>query len=394
MARVFSPLDAVLELTRSHFSPFLIEGMVRLGTCLPFAQVPAMVHFFTGVEVSSDTVRRLTEQAGAALATIETAEAERIEQELPKPPEGPAIQQLSVDGAMVPVLGGEWVEVRTAAIGTVEQSVDVDGEPVARSHDVSYFSRYTDAKTLSQLAIIATHRRGTETAGTVCAVMDGAEWLQAFCDVHRPDAVRILDFPHAVEYLAMAAHAVLGAGTDAATTWLKQQAHDLKHEDPGDVLQAVRDLPAETEEAREVRDKALHYLEERQEQIRYAHFREAGYPIGSGMVEGGNKLVIEARLNGSGMHWARPHVSPMAALRSVWCSATWEERWPHIRQEVRLQAAQRKQARHLARCPLPSKPDPIAAPPSREPAPARTPILPRERSMIDGKPTKHHPWNR
>ena len=394
MGRVFSPLDETLELTPSHFSPFLMEGMVRLGTCLPFAQVPAMFHFFTGVQVNADTVRRLTEQAGAALVTIETAEAERIEQEAPAPPQGPAIQQLSVDGAMVPVLKGEWVEVRTAAIGTVEQEIDAEGEPGARSHEVSYFSRYTDAKTFAQLAIIATHRRGTETAGTVCSVQDGAGWLQAFCDVHRPDAVRILDFPHAVEYLAMAAHAVFGAGTEAATTWLKEQAHDIKHEDAADVLQAIRDLPATTEEAQAVQEKVLHYLEERQEQIRYAAFREQGYPIGSGMVESANKLVIEARLKGSGMHWARSHVSPMAALRSMWCSTTWEEVWPQIAHEVRRQAVAAKLARHQARHPPVPPPAPASAPLPSDPEPQRKPILPRHRCMENGKPTKHHPWRR
>src|SRR5581483_1881105 len=34
-------------------------------------------------------------------------------------------------------------------------------------------------------------------AKEVCVVMDGAGWLQPFVDMHRQDAVRILDFPHA-----------------------------------------------------------------------------------------------------------------------------------------------------------------------------------------------------
>jgi hypothetical protein len=47
-----------------------------------------------------------------------------------------------------------------------------------------------------------THRRGTETAQLVCAVTAGAEWEQGFIDWHCPDAVRILDFPHAADYVA------------------------------------------------------------------------------------------------------------------------------------------------------------------------------------------------
>ena len=42
-----------------------------------------------------------------------------------------------------------------------------------------------------------TERRGVCQAKEVCAVQDGAEWIQGFVDLYRPDAVRILDFAHA-----------------------------------------------------------------------------------------------------------------------------------------------------------------------------------------------------
>lgn len=375
--------------------------MVQLGTCMPFDQVPTMFCFFTGVTVNEDTVRRLTERAGEALVALETTEAATIARNLPPPPAGPAVQQVSVDGAMVPVTGGDWVEVRTVAIGTVERYLDANGESAARSRNISYFSRYATAEVFSQLAIVATHRRGTETAGTVCGVMDGAGWLQSFLDLHRPGtrsrvSVRILDFPHAVEYLSRAAQAVFGAGTDVTTAWLEQQAHALKHEDAAAVIQAVHDLPATTTEAQEVRDRAVHYLQARREQIRYADFRALGYPIGSGMVESANKLVIEARLKGSrvpacGCHWKREHISPMAALRCAWCSRTWEEAWPQIWREMRRQTAARKRERHLARRPPPPDLEPVLHL-AAEPAVPLQPILPRERLMVDGKPTWNHPW--
>ena len=80
---------------------------------------------------------------------------------------------------------------------------------------------------------------------------------------------------------------------------------------------------------------SLGYLEKRRGQIRYAEFQAQGYPIGSGAVESANKLVVEARLKGSGMHWARAHADPMLALRTVVCSDRWEEVWPQISQRLR-----------------------------------------------------------
>lgn len=42
--------------------------------------------------------------------------------------------------------------------------------------------------------------------------MDGADWLQTFVDIHRRDAVRILDFPHAAEHLSKLLEALRGRG--------------------------------------------------------------------------------------------------------------------------------------------------------------------------------------
>ena len=67
-------------------------------------------------------------------------------------------------------------------------------------------------------------------------VLDGAGGLQKFIDVHRPDAIRRLDFPHAVAYLARAGQEAPGTGTAAMSVWLGRQAHALKHDGPDPVL--------------------------------------------------------------------------------------------------------------------------------------------------------------
>lgn len=59
-------------------------------------------------------------------------------------------------------------------------------------------------------------RRGVERTGAVAAVQDGAPWLQGFVDYHRPDALRILDWPHAAEHLSAVAEAVFGVQTPRA----------------------------------------------------------------------------------------------------------------------------------------------------------------------------------
>lgn len=87
--------------------------------------------------------------------------------------------------------------------------------------------------------------------------------------------------------------------------------------------------------------------------MQYPLFQAQGWPIGSGMVESGNKLVVHARLKGPGMHWAEEHVNPMLALRNILCSDRWREDWPRIEARLRQQARQQRKIVHQVHHPSP-----------------------------------------
>lgn len=357
VVRVFSPLDEELALLPGSLTPSLVESMTRLGTWMPFPIAAKMVLYFSKVNLSESTERRTTEQAGQAYVEVQTAQVEMLEKELPESPEGPSVQLMSVDGAFVPLIHKGWAEVKTLAIGTVGEPVLEKGEWAVHTKDLSYFSRLADNETFARLATVETHRRGTEKAGIVCAVVDGADWEQKFIDLHCSDAVRILDWGHATGYVAKAAQAVFGAGSAATSEWLAEQLHELKHGDSQKVLGKLRglrdQLAAQVKngvacEALETVTTSVEYLEKRQGQIRYAEFLAAGYPIGSGAVESANKLVVEFRLKGAGMHWAREHVDPMVALRTIACNDRWDEAWPQICERLRQQKVERAEHGRLA----------------------------------------------
>jgi len=413
----FFPLDEELQLLAGQFTPSVCEGMTRLGTWMPFKRAVKEMTYFWQVTVTEPTVRRTTEGAGAAYVAVQTAEVEQLERTLPPPPQGPAVQLMSVDGAYVPLVHKGWAEVKTLALGTVGEPVfDARrGESVVHTTELSYFSRLAEAEEFGHLALVEIHRRGTETAYQVCAVTDGAEWEQGFIDWHREDAVRILDFSHAAEYIAAAGQAVLGEGTPVFQAWLKDTLHELKHGQPEKVLTTLRDMQAEAsargpggEAAVETIQKSVTYLEKRREHMNYVHFQALGYPIGSGSVESANKLVVEARLKGAGMHWARPHVDPMVALRNIACSDRWEEAWPQITRELRRQAAQRRaEQRHKRKTRCDELPALVQAPTvmektdspsmSTEP-PISTMTLPSPNpssppaSKTPWRPAANHPW--
>jgi hypothetical protein len=140
------------------------------------------------------------------------------------------------------------------------------------------------------------------------------------------------------------------------------------------------------------------YFTKRLAQADYAAFQAAGYPIGSGSTESANKLVVEARLKGSGMHWARAHVD-------WWHCAPWRAPTAGQRHgrafahdfEPRLSSGVAPAGKPVIRRLRQHWPkSPYRWPRSPPPKPAQRP-LPRRiagNQSSNGRPTALHPWKR
>jgi hypothetical protein len=320
---------------------------------------------------------------GRAYEAVQLAEVERIERDWPEVEDGPAKLVLSVDGAFVPLVHGEWSEVKTLVVGEVGQPIQRDGKTVVPTHSHSYFSRVAQAELFQRLTFGELYRRRVERAGQVVSVSDGAEWIQGFIDFHAPEATRILDFPHAAQRICQIGEAVLGAEHASLRAWESRQLHQLKHDGPEGVLESLRSFAAAHHNPSLVAENLM-YLEKREAQMDYPHFQAQGWPIGSGMVESANKLVVEARLKGSGMHWSRASVNPLLALRNAVCNDRWAEAWQQSEAHIRREGMMRRpvQPRNEA---VEERPNAVAAPPA---VPVKEPADP----LISRKPPPEHPW--
>src|SRR6266487_2545549 len=119
----FFPLDEELGLVSGGLTPRAEETLVRLSTWMPYASARELLEDLLGVQVSKATARRATLHTGEAALAVWEAEVERLKQEVPQAPAGADKQALSGDGAMVHLVGGEWVEVKTLAIGQVTRNL-------------------------------------------------------------------------------------------------------------------------------------------------------------------------------------------------------------------------------------------------------------------------------
>ncbi len=338
MGKVFFPLDEELGLLPGNLAPRQQEHLVHLACFMPFDKVAQMMEELLSVQTHEETVRRLTEQAGS---WMEAAQIEEIEANgEPKSEDEQSLQRcvISPDGALI---YKQWVETRTVAIGEPQEKLNAEGEREIHVGRLSYFSRLADASTFTNLAEVELRRRNVAQAKEVCAVMDGADWCQMFTERHRPDAVRILDFPHAAEHLTQLLEALEQAGMRFPPHMLDRCLHILKHRGPRPLLRMADRLGSNLAQRKGVQEH-LDYLRKREALMQYPVFRQRGWPIGSGMVESANKNIVEARLKGAGMHWERKNVNPMLALRNAICNDRWREMWQKaLKHHRKLQALQR-----------------------------------------------------
>jgi len=334
-----------LELLPGKLTPREHERLVRLSGWLAFERAAELVEEFLGIVIDKSMAQRYTETAGALYVQIQEEEVIRLEREMPEAAAGAEKMQISADGAMVPLLHGVWAEVRTLVIGEVEASNGEQGEQEIHARNLSYFSRKVNALEFQRLALVEIQRRGIENARSVAAVMDGADWEQNFIDFHCPQAVRILDFAHAAQHISPIGEHLHGEHTPESRVWLKERLHLLKHEGPDVLLNEFEMLQQKHPDSQMISSN-LAYLKKRKAQLQYPLFQAQGWPIGSGIVESGNKLVVEARLKGAGMHWNEAHVNPMLALRNILCSGRWKEEWPKIEARLRKQTHQKRKSVH------------------------------------------------
>jgi hypothetical protein len=343
VGEAFFPLDEQLELLASGVTPRAEETLVRLASWMPFEAAQELLHDLLGVQVSKATARRATLASGEAALAVCEREEERLKQEAPPASNGADKQAMSGDGAFVHLVRGEWVEVKSLTLAEVTRKAH--GE--VGLEQISTFSRLLDAERFAEAALVETQRRGVDQATEVCAVQDGAVWLQGLVDYHRADAVRILDFAHAAEYVNAIGQVVQAADGRLPVRWLEGVLHRLKHQGAERVLQHLAFLAARYPSPGI--QEPLAYLQKREAHMQYPTYQQAGWPIGSGSVESANKVVVEARLKGAGMRWQSQNVNLMLVLRNAVCNRRWHETWTTARAHRAALGTQRRRERSQQR---------------------------------------------
>ncbi|HEY1684432.1 MAG TPA: hypothetical protein VGG19_06700, partial [Tepidisphaeraceae bacterium] len=138
-----------------------------------------------------------------------------------------------------------------------------------------------------------------------------------------------LDIYHLSQHLHQCGRELLGEGP-AARRWANEQLKvALKENGPAMIRriesQASSQIPGSTGE------KSLHdllnYLRPNRDRMWYRDRLAQGEPIGSGMIEGGCKNIIGARLKLNNARWRIRRAERIGTLRCVQTSNQWSNFW-------------------------------------------------------------------
>jgi hypothetical protein len=258
-----------------------------------------------------------------------------VPRDMPQPDS--EVMALSMDGAMVNIRGEGWKEVKTVAISAVETVVnETTGEAEVRLSRHSYRSGLWEAKDFAKQQWAEGCRRGLERAKELVSVNDGAIWIWLIVQMCWSPCVEILDWWHLVEKLWEVAAVWFSQDQAATTRWVESQKDNLWQQGGRPVIHAIRQLCPRGQPLPEKVRQVVSYIFTHRGRIHYQQFRQDGYPIGSGTVESGGKVVMQERMKQAGMRWSRNNAQAMLALRSVLLSDRWDEVWSTLAPSPKL----------------------------------------------------------
>ena len=81
---------------------------------------------------------------------------------------------------------------------------------------------------------------------------------------------------------------------------------------------------------------AAGYFARNRDRMKYDEYLAAGYPIGSGVVEGACRHLVKDRLERTGMRWLPSGAQAMLDLRATYLNGEWSAFWRfHVEREGR-----------------------------------------------------------
>jgi hypothetical protein len=333
------PVDAALGFSARRLTLGAEEIATLAGTVGSFAEAATIfLPKLSGLRLSESTVERTTEDAGQRLGELWADEhtlSPTTDWRWNRDAKGHTVAYVSIDATGVGIQGPKAAHAdgRMVWVGKIfnPRVAATEANPKPNSPSARYQAGMMSLEELGARMRRQAAQVGMDRAEQWVALTDGGNGLDAFMEVHFPNAVRILDFYHAAEHLGDLAKAYLGSPSKAAEELTETWSHQMKHEGGAAVLATLEtlNLDGRSAAAREEHRLVSGYVRTNLHRMDYPRYRREGWQIGSGHIEAACKTVVNQRLKQSGMRWGCDGADAVCHLRALYESETsqWDAFW-------------------------------------------------------------------
>ena len=170
-------------------------------------------------------------------------------------------------------------------------------------------------------------QRNLHADRTIVAVMDGESKLRDLQELKISRAIGILDIWHVTEYLWELAYCFYRDGSTEAEAFVETYLRKLLEGKVNRVIGGIRQMATKRGLPQPKWDKVedcLTYFAARADYMKYDEYLAAGYPIGSGVVEGACRHLVKDRMEKAGMRWRIAGAQAILSLRAIYVNDDWE----------------------------------------------------------------------
>jgi hypothetical protein len=324
--KIFCPLEQGARILRNATPRFakMMAHKLSLGSA---ADVQRDMQENHGRSIS----KLLAQELSAFVNAVVQAKEETWHYATPALDEDIAAVGVGVDGSCVLLCEGQWREAMTGTIALYDRT----GE---RKHTIYVGAAPEHGKATfeARMEREMAHVKRLYPQARWIGIADGARSNWDFLAPHVDE--QVLDFYHAVEYVARAADALFADGAARAReAWLESRCSMLKHDWNGASKLLEEWTAADTQgwkaERRKMLQESIRYFDNHLRQMHYKRYQDMGWPIGSGVTEAACKTLVKQRLCRAGMRWTEQGAQVILSLRALLLSESrWDQFWHKIEQ--------------------------------------------------------------
>ena len=288
------------------------EMMVYAGQLDCYGRSNEVIKQFLQVDVSAAQVYRVTDTYGEELGKT-------VNEEKTLPPiKQQEVLYAEVDGSMILTREEKWKEVKVGRLFNSSSCVKGTSQEPGWIRQSQYLAHLGDHRSFIEQTDKVIESYGS-LKGRLVFISDGATWIRNWITDTFPEAMSILDFYHATQYLYGFSESYFD-NQKHARKWSEAQKKLLLNGQVNKVMSNIEKLAPDHPAAK----KVLEYYQVNRDRMDYKKYLHIGCGIiGSGAIESAHRTLVQKRLKLSGQRWSKRGAQNMLNLRVTHMNGQW-----------------------------------------------------------------------